>query len=291
MLQMVRGLFAALITLAACSCSHFNLMGLFLPTGDDVDSRFIQSTKINENLCAAAVETDESYIFYVATDPHIDQTHNNLSIFNDALRNDIEAQFGVILGDCIDIRDNLPRYLEALTFDPIRHKCDLQIFHLLGNHDVYFNGWDNFKELIGPSVYWFEVVFSEGKDLYISLDTATGTLGIKQTQWLKSFLENNRRQYRHCTILTHTNCFYTDNSQTGSGNLPIEESFSLIDLLCRHNVSLVLQGHDHYREELIYKDVHFIVLGAISDKSKNPEYLRVEVNPEKVSLDWQIIDN
>ena len=49
MLQMVRGLFAALITLAACSCSHFNLMGLFLPTGDDVDSRFIQSTKINEN--------------------------------------------------------------------------------------------------------------------------------------------------------------------------------------------------------------------------------------------------
>ena len=286
---MVRRLITILIASAVCSCSHFEIKGLFMPTGDGVDARFEQSAKMNEDLCAAVMESEESYVFYVATDAHVGQTHANLTEFNDITRNDIEASFVVMLGDCIDTRDNLPKYLEALSCDPEIHACDHKIFHLLGNHDVYFNGWDNFKELIGPSVYWFEVVFPEGKDLYISLDTATGTIGKKQTEWFRTFLEKYRSRYRHCVILTHTNFFYTDNSQTGSGNMPIEESISLIDFLGRQNVSLVLQGHDHYREEIIYGNVSYMVLGAIADRIKSPEYLRVEATPEGMNLDFQLM--
>lgn len=286
---MVRRLITILIASAVCSCSHFEIKGLFMPTGDGVDARFEQSAKMNEDLCAAVMESEESYVFYVAADAHVGQTHANLTEFNDITRNDTEASFVVMLGDCIDTRDNLPKYLEALSCDPERHACDHKIFHLLGNHDIYFNGWDNFKELIGPSVYWFEVVFPEGKDLYISLDTATGTLGKKQTEWFRTFLEKNRSRYRHCVILTHTNFFYTDNSQTGSGNMPIEESISLIDFLGRQNVSLVLQGHDHYREEIIYGNVSYMVLGAIADRIKSPEYLRVEATPEGMDLDFQLM--
>jgi hypothetical protein len=87
--------------------------------------------------------------------------------------------------------------------------------------------------------------------------------------------------------MTHTNFFYTDNSQIGSGNLPIEECFSLIDLLGRHDVSLVLQGHDHYREDLSYNGVRYVVLGTIHDESEAPEYLKVEVGPDDIHLDWQ----
>jgi hypothetical protein len=90
-------------------------------------------------------------------------------------------------------------------------------------------------------------------------------------------------------ILTHTNFFYTDNSQTGSGNMPIEESISLIDFLGRQIVSLVLQGHDHYREEIIYGNVSYMVLGAIADRIKSPEYLRVEATPEGMDLDFQLM--
>lgn len=278
-----------LIASAACSCNHIDIKGLFLPTGDTVQSRFEQSAKMNEGLYAGFLEADENYEFYAATDPHVEQTHENLSIFNDALRNDADASFGVILGDCIDVKDNLPKYLAALSYDPERHTCDSRIFHILGNHDAFFNGWDDFKELVGPSVYWFEVVFPGGKDLYISLDTATGTLGRKQTEWFRTFMEKNRRSYRHCVILTHTNFFYTDNSQTGSGNMPIEESFALIDFLGKQNVSLVLQGHDHYREELIYNNVIYTILGAITDESESPEYLKVEVNSEGMHLDWHLL--
>jgi hypothetical protein len=130
------------------------------------------------------------------------------------------------------------------------------------------------------------VVFPAGKDLFISLDTATGTLGSKQTRWLRSFLSENRNDYRHCVILTHVNLFYTDNSQTSSGNIPIEETFALMDFLGRHDVSLVLQGHDHYREDLTFADVRYTVLGTIKDEAEAPEYLKVKSSDEDLHLDW-----
>ena len=220
MLQMVRRISAiALAATAIWSCNQLDIKGMFMPTGEGVQARFEQSMKMNEDLKAGSVEANEHYVFYAATDPHIHETARNLNTFNDAFRNDPQAAFGVILGDCIDVRDNLPMYLDALEYNPDRHAYNHDIYHVLGNHDLFFRGWTNFKELVGPSVFWFEVSFESGKDLYISLDSATGTLGSKQTEWLRSFLKNKRENYRHCIILTHTNLFYTDNSQTSSGNM------------------------------------------------------------------------
>ena len=263
---MVKRILLLISAITASSCTHLDLKGLFIPTSEGVEKRFEQSLEINSDLNAGYVNTQESYSFYVAADPHIDQTHRNLDIFNDVLRNDTEASFGVILGDCTDVKDNLPTYLEALSYSPDRHACNHEIFHILGNHELFYNGWEDFRELVGPSVYWFVVEFDGGKDLYISLDTATGSLGRKPTNWFKSFLKENRSDYRHCVILTHTNFFYTDNSQVSSGNMPLEESYALIDFLGDQNVSLVLQGHDHYREDIVYDNVRYTILGAILDK-------------------------
>ncbi len=287
MLQMVKYFVSLFIALISCSCTHLDVKGLFMPTSDGVQTRFVQSSKMNEGLKAGVIEADENYVFYAATDPHIDNQTTNLSIFNDVSRNDEETLFSVLLGDCTDIKDNLPAYLDALAYSPEKHSHEFRIFHVLGNHDIYFDGWKSYKELIGPSVYWFEVMFPEGKDLYICLDTANGTLGRKQTEWFKTFLEKNRSGYRHCIILTHTNLFYTDNSQNSSGNMPLEETYALMDFLGRHKVSLVLQGHDHYREVLDYDHVRYVVIGAISDKCDSPEYLRIEASSEGMTLDFK----
>ena len=71
--------------------------------------------------------------------------------------------------------------------------------------------------------------------------------------------------------------------------MPMEESLALIDFLGQQKVSLVLQGHDHYREDLTYDNVRYIVLGTIRDEAKAPEYLKVKVNEKGLSLDWQLI--
>ena len=286
---MVNRILLILTAMASVSCNQLDLKGMLMPTGEGVERRFEQSVQMNKELKVPGTEAQEGYSFYVATDPHIYETNKNLTAFNDAFRNDQEASFGVILGDCIDVKDNLPKYLETLAYYPERHSFNHKVFHVLGNHDLFFNGWVNFKELVGPAVYWFEVVFPEGKDLYISLDTATGTLGNRQTKWFKSFLSENRKNYRHCIILTHTNLFYTDNSQVSSGNMPFEESMALIDFLGRNDVSLVLQGHDHHREDLTYDNVRYTVLGAIKDGMDRPEYLKINVNQEGLQLAWQYI--
>lgn len=277
------------ISIAAWGCTKLDIKGIFIPTGEGVEKRYEQSMEMTGGLKVENIMAQENYTFYVATDPHIDQTHRNLDIFNDTFRNDSNASFGVILGDCIDVKGNLPKYLEALSYSPERHSYNQEIFHVLGNHDIYFNGWVDFKEIIGPSVYWFEVIYDSGKDLYISLDSATGSLGRKQTKWLKTFLAENRNDYRHCVILTHTNFFYTDRSQGSSGNMPIEESMSLVDFFGRHDVSLVLQGHDHFREDLTFDNVRYTILGAIKDGFDDPEYLKVNVSTDEIHLDWQHI--
>ena len=289
MLQMVRQISLLTVAImAAYGCSSLDVKGIIMPTSDGVETRFENCVKMNSDLAAGTVDAGDSYLFYVAADPHITETHASLDIFNDTFRNDEEAAFGVVLGDCSDIRDNLKNYIAALSYYPERHSCNHRMFHILGNHDLFFDGWGNFKEIVGPSIYWFEVNFQEGKDLYISLDTATGTLGRKQTKWLKSFLAKNRNSYRHCIILTHTNFFYTDTTQASSGNMPMEECFALLDLFDNHDVTLVLQGHDHYREDLTYGGVQYTVLGAISDAVDSPEYLKVKVNADGVSFDWQV---
>ena len=69
----------------------------------------------------------------------------------------------------------------------------------------------------------------------------------------------------------------------------MEESLALINFLGQQKVSLVLQGHDHYREDLTYDNVRYTVLGTIRDEAKAPEYLKVKVNEEGLALDWQLI--
>ena len=289
MLQMVKKLFIIIASVAMCNCDRADFKGLIMPPSDGVDKRFEQSMAMNEGLKADVIGAQEDYTFYVAADPHINDTYRNLGIFNDIFRNDSGALFGVILGDCVDLKDNFWRYLQAISYDAEKHACNHTIFNVLGNHDVYFNGWADFKECIGTSVYWFEVLFEKGKDLFITLDTATGTLGRRQTEWFKAFLAEKREEFRHCVIFTHTNIFYTDNSQTGSGNMPFEESLSLIEFLGEQKVSVVLQGHDHYKEDLSYDNVRYAVLGTIRDEAKAPEYLKVKVDKDGLCLDWQLI--
>ena len=119
---MVRYILPAVIgIMAAAGCNQVDLKGLIMPTGDGVEKRFEQSSRLNEDMHAGVVEAQENYMFYVCTDPHINKTHKNLSIFNDALRNDNEASFGVILGDCIEIKDNIGTYLNAVRYNPDRH--------------------------------------------------------------------------------------------------------------------------------------------------------------------------
>lgn len=292
MLQMVRRW--ALICLAFLllnGCEKYNLISMIIPPSDLVDSRFEQSMQITGGQAVAQIEAADDYMFYVCTDTHIDESSVNLEAFNNILRNDKDASFGVVLGDAIGRRDNLPEYLEAIAYNPEIHKFDYTYFNVFGNHDAYFDGWENYRSLIGPSVYWFRVNTPSASDLFITLDSATGTLGKKQFEWLKGFLAKNRGEYRHCIVFTHVNIFYSDLSQLFTSNMPMDETFALLEVLSDYNVDLVLQGHDHYRDDQWFNGVRYTVVGTIKDGIDSPEYVSVLVNNDGVDLNWHLLDN
>ena len=287
MLQMVRNITLSLGALLLFnSCESHDLKGFLFPTGPGVEKRFEQSMDMTSGQPVATLQTSEEYEIYVCTDPHIDKTSRNLCRFNDDLRNDANASFGVILGDCTDRRDNLKAYLNAIRHSEEKHIYNYPLFHLVGNHDVQFNGWEEFRTHIGPSVYRFETRFTDGADLFIALDSGTGTLGRQQISWLRSLLAKERDKYRHCIILTHTHLFYTDKSQGMSGNMSMEETMALTDLFNRHRVTLVLQGHAHYRKDLTYGHVRYTTLGAIADKTASPEYLKIRISQKDTRYEW-----
>ena len=279
----------ALFTVAALfvGCNSVDMKGLVAPTGDVVDSRFEQSIAMTEDKSVATLEVEESYTFHVCTDPHINETYNNLREFATRLRNDASVDFGIVLGDCTDSRNAFQNYVDALSFVEGEQQANKPIFSLIGNHDLFFKGWNEYAKLLGPSVYWFEVKSGSSKDLFITLDSASGTLGKKQMEWLKNILATERANYRHCVVLTHTNLFYTDNTQQGSGNMALEETALLADLFSRNKVTLCLQGHDHYREDLTLDGVRYTIVGAIRDEAENPEYLAITMSNSGAEYSWE----
>lgn len=283
---MVRKSYLLLSALLLVSCQSTDFGGFFYSPSVAVDARFEQSLAITGDAPVAKLEHDTDYTFYVCTDPHIDGSTKNLSRFVGDMRADSDAAFAVSLGDCIDSKGMMKLYSETLAFNPELHQRAAPVFSVIGNHDLFFSQWNDFKKYIGPSVYYYELHLPGAKDLYIVLDSGNGTHGIRQTGWLKDFLKANRNSYRHCVIMTHVNIFKTDNSQNTSGNFPLEETYMMTELFDDCDVTLVLQGHDHFREDLIYRDVRYTIVGTIKDSAKNPEYLKVKVNGSGMSFEW-----
>ncbi len=286
---MVR-IFIYIIMLAlAAACETADFSGFFVSPSDNVDKRFEQSLKITGDLPVAKLDLPDDYVFYVCTDVHVDGTTDNFDIFVSELRNDVNSGFALVLGDVSQRKGMMKTFASAITFDPAVHAYDRPIFVIPGNHDMYFSQWHDYKSLLGPAVYCFEVLTSYGKDLFIALDSASGTLGSRQTKWLKELLADKRKDYNNCVVFKHTNMFKTDNSQNTSGNMPLDETFALTDLFDRYDVTAVFQGHDHHREDLTYRGVRYTLVGAIKDEAEKPEYFKVTMSEDDMEYEWVML--
>ena len=84
---MVKRIILIILSLSIYGCNHLDLKGIFIPTGEGVEKRFEQSMKMNKDLKAGEIHAQGSYTFYVAADPHIDETHKNLDAFNNTFSN------------------------------------------------------------------------------------------------------------------------------------------------------------------------------------------------------------
>lgn len=242
-----------------------------MSTSDDVNKRFAASMEYNGKQGYQTISHDsDEYELYVFSDSHLKKEAGpNLKAFTaEYVKACGNAPAALFLGDVVDGRDGWDQFVEATG--PIRQYGHL--FTTAGNHDLYFGQWPEYARRFGTSTYWFEIVCPTARDLYISLDSGSGTLGTDQRAWVENILKEKASQYRHVTVFTHTHFFKVDARQGHTSNYSMEETYDLLDLFSRYGVDMVLTGHKHYREQQSFKGIEYVTLDCLSDDEKQAGY-------------------
>ena len=253
-------------------------MGLFYTINESPDERFEQSMSYNAEYGYDKITgVPDDYEVYAMSDIHVDYSTNNLDRFvSDYLADSVAAPFALCLGDLINATGHFDLFDEHVK--PVSN-AGRKIYYTVGNHDLYFDQWPEFKSRYHTSTYWFEVQTVSGlKDLYIAIDSGNGTLGRDQRNWLENVLKDKQNQgYRHIIVFTHTHFFKKDTSQGHTSNFNLEETYDLLDLFDRYDVSMVLQGHSHARDLTLFKDVVYLRVDALEDHYPDAFYTILKV--------------
>jgi hypothetical protein len=155
---------------------------------------------------------------------------------------------------------------------------------MVGNHDLYFDGWKSFYSLFGSSVYLFTVKTPESTDLFVCLDSGGGTFGKKQLEWLQDILKSERPNYRHCILFTHNNFFRT--RHTTSTNPFVEEVRVIMELCLEHQVDMFVTGHDHKKANLTFGNTTFLTTNALHDGYKQSGFLKLTIIGNRIEYEF-----
>jgi len=263
---------------AFSACDKFEMRG-FVFSYEAVDERFDQSMDWNtEHPYQEILVPEDNYTIFAMGDSHVGGTDNLDFFFNEAILTNASAV--VMVGDITTGHaDDYQTFLQHLP-----GQDQIISFPIVGNHDLYFDGWKQFYSLFGSTVYLFTVRTPQASDLYICLDSGSGTFGNSQLEWLKHILETERANYRHCLIFTHNNLFRI--RHTTSTNPFVEELHILMGLCVKHNIDMVVTAHDHVRNEVVLGNTTHITMDALQDVSKNAGYLKILINQNHVNHEF-----
>lgn len=272
--------------------ARLDMVGMFAGTSPKIDERFTESQVYNEQHGFSTIQAPaEDYRVYVCTDTHITKTQKRWTNFIETYRQDMLCPVAVHLGDIIDAQNYFDEMYSAYQAVPANPSKVDTLMAIAGNHDIYFKQWPQFIELFKTCTYYFIVRTPSGKqDLFICYDSADGTVGSKQLQWLTETLQwADTQDFRHIVACTHTHFFKRDYSQGHTSNYTIEETYALLNLFAKHGVEMVWSGHDHAREITKVKGMTCIVVDSMEDDDKNPFYMLVTMG-KSISYEFVPVD-
>ncbi|MDR0909278.1 MAG: metallophosphoesterase [Spirochaetaceae bacterium] len=179
-------------------------------------------------------------------------------------------KFVVLCGDITQSGE----YSEIQKCIDITKSWPIPCYLVIGNHDIYFGNWANWKELIGSTRYATES--NDGNTKLIFLDSANGTFGAAQLDWLQHELQSapaNTFVFSHNNLWATANPFAPD--YAGFPNL--QERARFISILSNSNAKAYLSGHLHKEIVQQVKGCKYICLDNFE---KTGDYLRVTVHAD-----------
>lgn len=244
------------------SCEIVDVSGLI--HSGDVDDRFTENVLLPEKSNLSISEL--AFSFIVIADAHVNHASQaNLAALQDKLID--SDKFILICGDIAQCgyREDYEAFCNYLN------QTGLPYYTAIGNHDLYFGGWNNYKQVLGRSCY----SITAGPVRIISMDSANGTLGRKQKEWLESVLKSKTEPL--CCVMTHFEFF-----STGLGEkqqyTDIEEVYYLMHLFETTRVNYVFMGHSHEADYRKINNVNYLTLSDFIAEGGRKFFIRVNVD-------------
>ena len=235
----------------------------------------------------------DSFRFVFMTDIHVQPELNGDVGFKQAINkiNKLNPDFVITGGDLVF--DALGQSHERATqlYDMYIDVCknfNMPVYNTMGNHEVfglyeksgispnhpeygktmyknktgYKNTYYSFDHKGWHFMILDDIGFAENRQYVAEIDSA-------QSEWIKDDLKQIQRQIPivitiHIPFVSIGEQMLSGGTAALSPRLALSNSHEVLKLFDGYNLKLVLQGHLHIVEEIIYNDIHFITAGAVS---------------------------
>ncbi|NBX92089.1 MAG: hypothetical protein EBQ85_02530 [Proteobacteria bacterium] len=264
--------FALLVIVACTSKSHFY-------------ERFLESSTLAAPPIHVTPADPDHFSFAMVGDTHVGA--NDMARFTRILQA-AQAEgdeFVILLGDIVDQGDepSVNAVVKAIADLGLSQK----VIPLLGNHDIFSEGWNAYKAAWGASHYVVDI----GNSRFIALDTADGVIGEDQMEWLDSQLR--RTSLTHSFLLTHY-MPVVPGQRTHLRLSNVNEAQRLMRMASRAGVRGLFGGHYHsYCTENI-DGVDYVVAGGGGGRRMEPItdyfFIQVKVDGNQVSYQLRRVD-
>lgn len=255
-----------LFSLFLFSCANFGFYQVLFGE-DDVDERFSGFLNLADEAPVLPSDTDGKYSFLVVSDLHFgsdDVSTGKIEDFIDELEKLFSSddktkipRFVINLGDTGDgghasEYSDFNKYfglngkIQTLAKEKgvVQSSPDFKIYSILGNHDLYNNGWENWKKAVWPYKSSFYFCVSAGENnapfSFYFIDTGNGAAGTEQFDAFESLLEADSKPKM---IFSHYP-FYSD----GTPLMGIEDTAErnyLLSLFQENKALCLFGGHLH----------------------------------------------